>query len=122
MDLSRYKGTNRLLLIFAPSDSDPVYERQESLLKGYEAGFEDRDLLMVRVFTDGGDAGGSQVSSGEAAGVRESYGIEEGRFAVLLLGKDGTEKFRSEEPVIAEALFDRIDAMPMRRREMERDG
>ena len=122
MDLNSYKGTNRLLVIFAASAADAPYERQESLLKSHGAGFEDRNLIKVRVFTEGGDVGGSPVSSGESARVREETGIEEGRFAVLLIGKDGTEKFRSEEPVSAEALFERIDAMPMRRREMEQSG
>jgi hypothetical protein len=36
----------------------------------------------------------------------------------VLVGKDGGEKFRSTEPVLAEKLFDLIVAMPMRRREV----
>ena len=35
----------------------------------------------------------------------------------MLVGKDGGEKFRSTEPVRPQDLFDRIDAMPLRRRE-----
>ena len=41
-----------------------------------------------------------------------------GEFAAILVGKDGTEKFRSDEPVRPETLFGLIDAMPMRRREV----
>ena len=122
MDLGSYKGTNRLLLIFVSTAADALYRRQESLLKSHEAGFKDRDLILVRVFTDGGDVGGSPVSPGKAAGVREGHGIGEGEFAVLLVGKDGTEKFRWRKPVSAEEMFERIDAMPMRRREMEQNG
>ena len=124
MDLNSYKGTNRLLIVFSSSAGDALYERQERLLKGpeREAGFEDRDLVGIRVFMEGGDVGGSPVSPGEAAGVRERYGVGEEEFAALLVGKDGTEKFRSGEPVSAEEVFDRIDAMPMRRREMEQNG
>jgi len=44
-------------------------------------------------------------------------------FRVVLVGKDGTEKRRDAEPVAARSLFDTIDAMPMRQREMrEQDG
>ena len=37
------------------------------------------------------------------------------RFAVVLIGKDGHVALRSGEPVLAETLQGRIDAMPMRR-------
>ncbi|MCS4120976.1 hypothetical protein GGP45_001318 [Salinibacter ruber] len=44
-------------------------------------------------------------------------------FRVVLVGKDGTEKRREAEPVSARSVFDTIDAMPMRQREMrEQDG
>jgi hypothetical protein len=44
--------------------------------------------------------------------------VEDGAFAAVLVGRDGGEKLRSAEPVPAEKLFDLIDAMPMRQREM----
>lgn len=39
-------------------------------------------------------------------------------FAVVLIGRDGGEKFRSDDPVSVEELFSKIDEMPVRRREM----
>ena len=39
-------------------------------------------------------------------------------FAVVLIGRDGGEKFRSDGPVSVEELFSKIDEMPVRRREM----
>ena len=48
--------------------------------------------------------------------------MEAGAFAAVLVGKDGGEKFRSEGPVSPEVLFEIIDAMPMRRREMRDPG
>jgi hypothetical protein len=38
------------------------------------------------------------------------------------VGRDGGEKLRSAEPVAPEELFDLVDAMPMRRREMRGKG
>ena len=58
-----------------------------------------------------------------AEDARKRFGIGGETFAVVLVGKDGGEKFRSTEPVEPEDLFDRIDAMPMRRREVrEKDA
>lgn len=39
-------------------------------------------------------------------------------FHLLLIGKDGGDKLESKEPVPKDRLFDTIDAMPMRLREM----
>lgn len=51
--------------------------------------------------------------------LRERYGIAEGQFAVILIGKDGGEKLRRLEHVPIETIFALIDTMPMRRREMQ---
>ena len=83
------------------------YEEQRNLFRGYEPGFEERDLL-TSVFPE----------DGEASEARATYGVKTGQFVVVLVGRDGGEKFRSGEPVLAEELFEKIDAMPMRRREM----
>lgn len=103
MDLSQYRWKNRLLLLFAPSPADVRFREQRRLFAGGEAGFEDRDLLLLELLKD--------------TEARERFGVEEGRFALVLVGKDGTEKFRSHEPVPTEDVFSRVDAMPMRRRE-----
>ncbi len=79
------------------------------LLEGHRAAFEDRDLAKEPLFEDG---------SGRSAAARRRFGVGEGAFAIVLVGRDGGEKFRSPEPIPAERLFDLIDAMPMRRREV----
>lgn len=82
----------------------------------------ERDLLRGDLFEDGtGSLGGSPVSSGEATAARERFGVESGTFAALLVGKDGTVKNRSSEPVGPGGIFALVDAMPMRRREL-REG
>ena len=58
------------------------------------------------------------MSSEEAPAARERFGVETGCFAAVLVGKDGTVKHRSHEPVAPEKLYELIDAMPMRQREM----
>lgn len=56
--------------------------------------------------------------AGETAGeLRRAYGVADG-FEALLVGRDGGVKLRSPEPVSPEELFERIDEMPLRRREL----
>lgn len=80
------------------------------LVEGHRAASEDRDLLTEPFFEDGSE---------ESAAARRRFSVEEGVFAAVLVGRDGGEKFRSAEPVPPEKLFDLIDAMPMRRREIQ---
>lgn len=40
-------------------------------------------------------------------------------FEILLIGLDGGVKLRQDKVIDAETLFARIDAMPMRRQELE---
>lgn len=75
--------------------------------------------MALRLFEDeSGDAAGEPATPEEAAAARGDFGVEDGRFAAVLVGRDGGVKFRSGEPVPATDLFARIDTMPMRRREM----
>jgi hypothetical protein len=103
-------GAVRRFLIFAPSAAEPAYERQLALLAGHEAGLAERDLRVTSFLEDGSE---------EAATARGRYSVPEGRFAAVLVGKVGGAKLRSGEPLGTETLFARIDAMPMRRREMQ---
>lgn len=113
------KRNSRRLLIFTPSTSSETYTEQHRLLRNHQPGFEERDLETVLV-SETGD--GFNITPDEAAELRGEYDVEAGRFTVVLVGKDGTEKFRSGDPVSANELFERIDAMPMRRREVRERG
>lgn len=119
MDLSAYKWKNRLLLIFTPTASEDRYEEQLRMFEGLEADFRDRDLLLGKLPGRGaGELDGAAVTAEEVANLREKFGLDREEFATVLAGKDGTEKYRTEEPVPAEEIFRRIDVMLMRQREM----
>ena len=60
------------------------------------------------------------LTSADAQSARQRFGVEPGDFLVILLGKDGGEKIRSNKPVTLEMLTEIIDAMPMRQDEMKR--
>ena len=65
--------------------------------------------------------GKQPLADGDAAALRAHFGVEDDGFLAVLIGKDGTEKERYEAPVAADAVFEAIDAMPMRQREMRDD-
>lgn len=122
MDLTPYKWKNRLFLIFTPSSAEAQYEEQLRLLEGSEADFGDRDLLLGK-FLEGeaGELDGAAPPE-DAAKLRNKFRLEPDSFAILLVGKDGGEKFRSYEPVSSRDVLDLIDSMPMRRQEMQERG
>ena len=50
--------------------------------------------------------------------MRKQYEIQADQFAVLLIGKDGGEKYRLYEIPDLSEIFNLIDGMPMRQMEM----
>lgn len=69
---------------------------------------------------------GRLLSSASTEGLRQQFRIPLEEFAVILVGKDGTEKQRSQTPTDLAMLFrttiavpaKQRDAMPMRQQEM----
>jgi hypothetical protein len=114
---------HRFFLIFAPSPEYDRYVDQRRLLEGARGGFAERDLLRGDLFErEAGTFDGGPVSAEHAAWAWERYGVEPGRFAAVLVGKDGTVKHRSDDPVEPDELYSLIDEMPMRRRDMRERG
>jgi len=121
--LDQYQWENRILLIFADSDSNKQYDNQISELDGHEEGLKDRDLKIFHLFSNALSRSGVQSANQEKTKMLyQEYGIENGDFTVILIGKDGTEKLRTTELLKVEKLFSVIDAMPMRQREMQHDS
>ena len=81
-------------------------------------GLQEREITVYRVFEEGESLGPEgPISAAEARQLRERFGPE-GAFTVVLVGKDTTEKLRRSDVLSTGELFETIDAMPMRQREM----
>lgn len=93
----------RNLLLFGRGLSE--YEKQLTLLERDSMGIKERDLVITTV---------------EKESEYKKYNVATDRFTLLLIGKDGGEKFRSTKPVAIETIFILIDSMPMRQAEMGR--
>ena len=118
VDLKKYQWEKRLILLFAPSPQEQAYREQVAVLEGSSGGLLERDLLIAHLFETGsGQLGDDMLSENKAASLRSEYEVG-GEFTLILIGKDGTVKRRSQEVVPVEELFAQIDSMPMRQREM----
>jgi hypothetical protein len=118
-DLNTYQWKNRLLLVFAPSENSPAYQRQMQLFQGQQAGFKERDLLLVDLLTESTSRVYRQaLNDTDVARARSRFNVAPQDFRVILVGKDGTAKRRESNPIQPEVIFNEIDAMPMRQREM----
>ncbi len=117
--LSAYQWQHRILLVFAPSTDSSHYRQQMQAWQADAVGTGDRDLKLVQILATGeSQVDGRSLSSASAERLRQQFRIPPEEFAVILVGKDGTEKQRSHTPIDLAALFRTIDAMPMRQQEM----
>jgi hypothetical protein len=125
--LASLKDKNRVLLVFAPSDCDPLFRQQVALLQHHEAELKDRDLVVIPVLVHVGAAAGGETlrtlhapvaSDTDQLALRNRFHVPQDRFAVILIGKDGGEKLQRHAPITVEKLSETIDAMPMRKDEM----
>ncbi|MEM9591611.1 MAG: DUF4174 domain-containing protein [Pseudomonadota bacterium] len=103
--LDRYQWDKRPVLVFAPSERDRNHAEQIEILKAGLPGLAERDIVVL-----------SDTNPQKSKPFRDTLRIE--GFEVVLIGKDGGVKLRSNTPVSLEQLFQRIDGMPMRQREM----
>ena len=118
--LEQFQWSNRVLVIFADTDNQKA-SRQENLLLSERSGLAERDMVILRVRNGTVASLFGSAESLDAGALREELEErEEGHFAAILIGKDGSVKLRAVEPLPAEELFDTVDAMPMRAAEATR--
>lgn len=98
-------SSERQLLIFGVQKNTALVQQQIQLLSQETKEVNERSIRITVIHKDD-------------ARVRK-YCINPDQFTVLLIGKDNTEKFRSNSVLPSEQLFRIIDTMPMRKAEME---
>lgn len=96
-------------------------QRQLEAIRQNEAAFRERDMRRLVVTPEGAQEEGEALPEGAAKALRERFGPKSGHLVLVLVGKDGGEKMRARGLIEMRRFFERIDQMPMRRREMRRD-
>ena len=121
VDLSVFQWKNRLLFLFAPSPSHPQFDELHRSLAAQNAEVLDRDLVIFEILESAPSSVNSDFVDAEAAQfLRKKFNVQEGTFNVILVGKDGGIKLRSQDQTNLNDIFSLIDAMPMRQEEMRR--
>lgn len=123
--LDRLRDKHRPILVFGPKADDTKVIKQRHSWAGPlpEAGVKDRDIIVVEVLAQGeSKVGGEALKPDEAQQLRQIFSISDDAFGVVLIGRDGGEKCRWAEPVSAQEVFGKIDAMPMREQEVQAKG
>ena len=118
-DLSLFQWKNRLLLLFAPNRSHPLFEALHKSLAASRSEAADRDLLVFEILESAASSmNNTSIDSDTARMLREKFDVQGGTFTVILIGKDGGVKLKRSDQVDLREIFDLIDSMPMRRQEM----
>lgn len=121
-DLNTFRWKNRVLLLFTPDDENPVFQRQIGMLREETEEMEDRQLITIFVAPDGDLENTQQFTKAELSEYYyEFFGVDDRLFTLILVGLDGSEKYRSIGRAIAPGLlYNIIDEMPMRRAQLRR--
>lgn len=106
--LASYRWENRPVILLAPSPHDPSYRQAISALEAVSSDLRERDIVVL-----------SDVSPDDPSALRDR--LAPPGFMMLLIGKDGGIKLRSDSVISLETLKETIDAMPMRKREMREE-
>lgn len=114
--LSDLTWKKRVIIVFADA-GDKQLERQVKILTEQRLELEERDLVVISVISGEASTAFGNAAKPDAAALRDEAGVKKGSFKVILVGKDGGIKLRSDTVVPDVELFDVIDRMPMRQAE-----
>ncbi len=104
---SQYSDSRKVIL-FYPKDKMDTASKQIKLFSEDLAGLSERQIKIVRVATNTKDF--------------EKYNafkINPNLFTLMLVGKDGGEKFSTNTVITSIKLYSLIDKMPMRKQEIK---
>lgn len=122
-NLDHFQWKNRLLIIYLADEKSSILENQLAEISQNKEGYKERDLKVILLKDQQVEIWNSNENHNlQFNKITEELNIDKDKFYHnLLIGKDGGVKLRSDAPISNKKLFDTIDAMPMRQREM-RDG
>ena len=120
LDLRIFEWKNRVLVI---SGTESKYQNQLDYLKVNKNEFINRDMVVILINKDGskisqdGLKNFKSVDYESTSSIKKRFGFED--FSLILIGKDGEVKYRINEPVKINKIFELIDKMPMRMQEIK---
>lgn len=120
LNLKNFEWKNRVLIIGGDSSK---FKSQLDQINLESNEFTDRDLVIILIEEDNsrisydGLKTIKTIDYDSTLNLRNKYNFKE--FNLLLIGKDGDEKYNSKKPVSINAVIELIDGMPMRKQEIK---
>ena len=111
----------RVLLVFAPDNTNINYHRQNVILSEIAVGMKEREMMTIRAIWDSQLLIDNNEQSLTATVLYQYFFVAEKQFRVMLVGKDGKVKLDRNKPVLTKELFALIDEMPIRQHEIQQD-
>lgn len=119
--LKEYRWKNRLVLVFGEGANSPSIKKKQALFTKVEQDREERQIKIIYVLPNICSVENPSSEIGlNPNKVRDYFGVDENFEGVILVGKDGGEKYRKQGVVAPQQIFDLIDGMPMRQAEMKK--
>jgi|AntDeeMinimDraft_5_1070356.scaffolds.fasta_scaffold00032_16 hypothetical protein len=121
--LADERWRHRILLLFVPGPDASALASFREQVHARRCDITDRDLLIAEVIgMQSGSLDGEPLPPGRIRALRDGFSVAAGRVATVLVGKDGGVKMVEDGIAELDQVFQRIDGMPMRRREMSERG
>ncbi|MBT7714789.1 MAG: DUF4174 domain-containing protein [Deltaproteobacteria bacterium] len=113
LDVLRWQ--NRIILVFGNQDTN--LEAVHKVFQTQQVNIDERDIKYFLIGKQTLGSGPETFTQQYIQELRRKYGIDQNRLTVILIGKDGGEKYRQPYLNLIE-IYREIDTMPMRMREM----
>ena len=118
-DFLKYKWRNRILVFSTASLDNETFIAQWEKFKSSQKKLEDRNILLFvlakgRIY----DKELKVIHHYHIAPLRKKYQMPQTFNGLTLIGKDGLVKLQKQFAVEPQVIFETIDQMPMRQREM----
>ncbi|MTI87585.1 MAG: DUF4174 domain-containing protein [Balneolaceae bacterium] len=112
-DLEDFKGTNNVLLVSSPHNYDFTLSALYKVFDNNRTDFNQRDIKIFHL-TDLNikKPFGARIPDSSKVDLMDCFGVPESEFVMILIGKDGIEKLRTNDIIQADILFDLIDSIP----------
>tara|TARA_Y100000816_G_C25909067_1_gene474139 strand:+ start:247 stop:690 length:444 start_codon:yes stop_codon:yes gene_type:complete len=120
LNLKNFEWENRVLIIGGHGSK---FKSQLDQINFEDKEFIDRNLVIILLEEDNSKISYDGLKTiktidyDSTLSIRNKYDFK--NFKLLLIGKDGGEKYNSNEPVNINVIYELIDAMPMRKQEIE---
>ena len=120
LDLKSFEWKNRILVI---GGNDSKYQNQFDNLEVNKNEYTDRDMVVILINKDESKISydGLNVFNNldydSTYSIRKRFNFDD--FNLILIGKDGGVKYNTNKPVKINKIFEIIDKMPMRMKEIK---